>query len=206
MIYALKRARLRAALFVFLVGTLVPSKSFADMPDAGAILDYGFKGFTLGLELGLAVGYLSTGDHYSEREWRKLVLGMGIGALAGMTAGVFIAAADYSSHGAPLGYYILRDTNYATLVGAAFGAVVGTLLWINDGTSRDLMRGISYGVLFGAVVGIVYGIIEGKNASPRDHRRRRYDRDYDRDEWRYSFMPVPVGTSLGVAASVSKTF
>lgn len=209
MIDAFRPPRVRAAIFVFLIGTLMPARSFAEMPDTGAIVDYSFKGFTLGLEIGLAVGYLSTGNHYADREWRKVVLGMGIGAVAGITGGIFIAAADYASRGSPLGYYILRDTNYGTLVGAAMGAVIGTLLWINDGTSRDLLRGVSYGTLFGGVVGIVYGIIEGKNASPRSRGRYggrgeggdRYDRrrnDYD-DDWRLSFAPSPGGLAAGVS-------
>jgi hypothetical protein len=207
MIDAFRPPRLRAALFIFLIGTFIPARSFAEMPDTGAIVDYSFKGFTLGLEIGLAVGYLSTGNHYADREWRKVLLGMGIGAVAGITAGVFIAAADYSTRGSPMGYYILRDTNYGTLVGAAMGAVVGTLLWINDGSSRDLLRGLSYGTLFGAIVGITYGIIEGKNASPRSRRYNgggdRYERDdrrrdYD-DDWRLSFAPAPNGIAVGVS-------
>jgi hypothetical protein len=124
------------------------------------LIDYSFKGFTLGVEAGLAVGYLATGSRYRQDEWRTLVVGMGVGAFAGITAGIFIAAADYSSRGSSVGYYILRDTNYGTLIGAAMGAVVGGLVWMDDGLPRDLLRGTAYGMLFGGVAGITYGLIE----------------------------------------------
>jgi len=186
-------ARLCAASFVFLLCTLVPVRSFADMPDAGAVIDYSFKGFTLGVEVGLSVGYLMTGEVYREREWTKLVLGMGIGAFAGVTAGIFIAAGDYAGRGSPVGYYILRDTNYGTLIGAAMGAVVGALFWLDDGLPRDLLQGTAYGMLFGGVAGITYGIIESRNAPPRRSRRWR-----DTDDWRFSMAPGPGGGMMAV--------
>jgi len=191
MVYTSKRARLYAASIVFLLCSLVPARSFAEMPDAGALIDYSFKGFTLGVEAGLAVGYLATGSRYRQDEWRTLVVGMGIGAFAGITAGIFIAAADYSSRGSSVGYYILRDTNYGTLIGAAMGAVVGGLFWLDDGLPRDLLRGTAYGMLFGGVAGITYGIIESRNAP------RRSNRHYGED-WRFSMAPGPNGGMLGV--------
>jgi hypothetical protein len=198
MIYASKSARLYAASLVFLLCSLFPARSFAEMPDADAMIDYSFKGFTLGVEFGLSVGYLATGERYREREWRTLVLGMGIGAFAGVTAGIFISAADYAGRGSSVGYYILRDTNYGTLIGAAMGAVVGALFWLDDGLPRDLLRGTAYGMLFGGVAGITYGIIESRNAKPRFYRRRNRDRD-DYDDWRLSVAPGPSGGMVGVS-------
>jgi MFS family permease len=194
-----KRARMYLASLGFLLCTLVPVRSYAEMPDADAMIDYSFKGFTLGIEIGLSVGYLTTGQRYRSQEWRSLVVGMGVGAFAGITAGIFISAADYSSNrGSSVGYYILRDTNYGTLIGAAMGAVVGALFWLNDGLPRDLLRGTAYGMLFGGVAGITYGIIESRNASPRGIRRR--DRDHDSyDDWRYSFVPYLDGGMVGVS-------
>ena len=186
-----------AALFAFALSTLAPSRTQAAAPDVGALVDYGFKGFTLGLEVGLAVGYLSTGDKYESREWRKVVLGMGIGALAGMTTGMLIAIADYSGRGVPVGYYVLRDANYGTWFGAAIGAIVGMLLWVDDGHPRDVVRGAAYGTLFGAVAGVAFGIIEGRSASPV--------RGYG-NEWRFSLAPTDTVRSPGVAAVVAKRF
>lgn len=196
-----KRARLYAASIGFLLCTLIPVRSYAEMPDADALIDYSFKGFTLGVEIGLSAGYLATGNVYREHEWKSLVVGMGVGAFIGITAGIFIAAADYSStRGSMVGYYILRDTNYGTLIGAAVGAVVGALFWLDDGLPRDLLRGTAYGMLFGGVAGITYGIIESRNT--RSHRIRRRDRDIDYDDWRYSLAP----TYGGAMVAVSKRF
>jgi|GEM_PF-3927143 len=177
------------------LGAMAPAKSRAAMPDADIYFDYGFKGFTLGAELGLSVGYLSAG-RFEQDEWRKLVIGAGVGALAGIATGILIAIADVTSGSVPVGYYVLRDAGYGTWIGAAVGALVGVLLWIDDGGTRDVLQGAAYGSLFGAVAGMAFGIIEGKNSAPPS--RRYYD-----DDWRYSFAPVPGG---GVAGMVAKRF
>jgi hypothetical protein len=178
------------------LGALAPAKSRAAMPDADIYFDYGFKGFTLGAELGLSVGYLSAGSRFEQHEWRKLVLGAGIGALAGVVTSVFIAIADVTSGSVPVGYYILRDAGYGAWIGAAVGALVGVLLWIDDGGPRDVIQGAAYGSLFGAVAGMAFGIVEGKNTAPPSRR-------YYHDDWRYSFSPLPGG---GVAGMVAKRF
>ena len=187
---------LYAVMFTVLLSALAPAKSRAAMPDADILFDYGFKGLTIGAELGLSLGYLSAGNRYEESEWRKLVLGVGIGALAGLTTGIIIAVADTTSGSAPVGHYILRDAGYGTWIGAAVGAMVGGLLWIDDGRPRDLIQGAAYGSLFGAVAGLAYGVIEGKNASPPSHR-------YYEDDWRFSVSPT---YSPGLAATIAKRF
>lgn len=149
------------------------------MPDATTLVDYGFKGFTLGLEMGLALGYITTGSHWESNEWKKLVIGAGIGALAGMTTGIIVAVADAAGDGVPAGYYLLRDAGYGVLLGATMGAVIGVLLWVDDGTSKDVLKGAAYGALIGAAAGLLYGIIEASNARP--HRRERDD-DEEEDE------------------------
>jgi Na+/proline symporter len=123
---------------------------------------------------------------------------MGIGALAGVTTGIIIAVADVTGGGVPVGYYVLRDAGYGTWIGAAVGALVGALLWVDDGKPRDLLQGAAYGSLFGAVAGVAYGIIEGKNASPPT---RRYDND-----WRFSVSPINSPRSPGIAAMLAKRF
>jgi hypothetical protein len=187
---------LYAAVLTVLLGAIAPAKSRAAAPDANILFDYGFKGLTLGAELGLSLGYLSAGSRFEEPEWRKLVLGVGIGALAGLTTGMIIAVADTTSGSVPVGYYMLRAAGYGTWIGAALGAMVGGLLWIDDGRPRDLIQGAAYGSLFGAVAGLAYGIIEGKYASPPSHR-------YYEDDWRFSVSPT---YSPGLAATVAKRF
>lgn len=194
------RSHMAIALYALVVsialGAVAPAKSRAAMPDADILFDYGFKGLTIGAELGLSVGYLSAGSRFEEHEWRKLVLGVGIGALAGLASGIVIAVADVSSGSIPIGYYVLRGASYGVWIGAAVGAIVGALLWIDDGRPRDLLQGAAYGSLFGAVAGMAFGIIEGKNSAPPS--RRYYD-----DDWRFSFSPLP---GAGLAGVVAKRF
>jgi hypothetical protein len=193
------RSHIAIALYALVVsialGAVAPAKSQAEMPDANILFDYGFKGLSMGVELGLSVGYLSAGNRFEEHEWRNLVLGMGIGALAGLTTGILVAVADVTSGSVPIGYYVLRDAGYGIWIGAAVGALVGALLWVDDGRPRDLIQGAAYGSLFGAVAGLAYGIIEGKYATPPS---RRYD-----DDWRFSVSPLPAS---GLAAMVAKRF
>jgi hypothetical protein len=121
-----------------------------------------------------------------------------VGALAGLTTGIIIAVADVTSNSVPVGYYVLRDATYGTLIGAVMGGLVGVLLWVDDGTPRDVLQGASYGTLFGAVAGIAYGIVEGKNApSPGG----RFGGD-----WRVSLAPIQTGRSPGLAAQVAGRF
>lgn len=207
MTHALNLAHRRLAVIALLAITslcALPAKTRADMPDASAVIDYGFKGFTLGVECGLAVGYLSTGRIFYEEEWRTLVLGMGIGAVAGLTTGVIVSVADTTSNAVPVGYYMLRDATYGTLIGAILGGVVGGLLWVDNGTSRDLLQGASYGTLFGAVAGIAYGIVEAANVVPI---RRRYGPYGPYGDWRASISPYSAGRGdAGLAASVAGRF
>jgi hypothetical protein len=193
------RFTLAIAAMVFAAATFSPAVSRADMPDATSLVDYGFKGFTLGLELGLAVGYIATGPKWEKDEWKTVVLGAGIGALGGMTAGIIVAVADATGHGAPAGYYLLRDAGYGTLLGGTMGAVVGVLFWVNDGTSKDVLQGAAWGAVIGAGAGLVYGIIEASNARPG---RRYRDRDDD-DEYDEGFH-LGRGVHLTLAPAVTR--
>jgi hypothetical protein len=162
---------LRRPLFalVFVVGTLSTTRAAAAMPEGDTLFDYGLRGLAVGLEIGLAVGYISTGPHFdSDTEWRKLVVGAGVGTLIGMSTGLVVALADTTHEGGvPLGYYLLRDSGYGAFFGAAMGALVGVLIWVDEGTPKDILKGASYGTLIGAVVGAGYGVIEAINTGPR---------------------------------------
>src|SRR4051794_28279826 len=137
------------AAVVYAATALAPARSRADMPNATSLVDYGFKGFTLGLELGLAIGYITTGPTWEPDEWKKLVLGAGIGALGGLTTGIIVAVADSTGHGAAAGYYLLRDSGYGVLLGATMGVVIGVLLWVDDGSSKDVLKGAAWGGVIG---------------------------------------------------------
>jgi hypothetical protein len=174
-LFSSTRLTLVLAAVLLAASAISPARSRADMPDATSLVDYGFKGFTLGLELGLAVGYLTTGPHWEHDEWKKLVLGAGIGALGGMTTGIIVAVADASSRGVPAGYYLLRDAGYGVLLGATMGSVIGVLLWVNDGSSKDVLMGAAWGGVIGAGAGLLYGIIEASNARPPGRYRDEDD-------------------------------
>jgi hypothetical protein len=132
------------------------------------ILAYGLRGFWTGAELGLATGFLATGTHYESGEWRKLVLGAGIGAVVGLTGGITLAVVDASSSRPLTGWLMLRDTGYGSLLGALAGAAIGALFWVDHGRAKNVLTGAAVGTLAGAGAGLVFGLIEGLNA-PRRH-------------------------------------
>lgn len=188
---------------VLAYGALQPGRASADMPNAAGLVDYGFKGFSLGVELGLSIGFIATGPVYHGDEWKKLVVGMGVGALLGMAGGIVTSVIDATGTGVPVGYFILRDAGYGTLLGATMGAVVGMLLWVEDGTPKDILKGAAYGTLFGAAAGVIYGVIEARNAElPRD--------EDEHDGWlghvQFSVSPVPLASGPGLAAHVYAQF
>ena len=142
-----------------------------DGDDGPAMLQYGFRGFWTGAELGLAVGFLSTGDRYESGEWRKLVLGAGVGALGGVGAGITLGIVDASNASRPrYGWFVLRDMGYGALLGGLTGAAVGALFWVDGGRAKDVLTGLSVGALIGAAAGVVFGVVEGIGAPPRHER------------------------------------
>jgi hypothetical protein len=44
---------------------------------------------------------------------------------------------------------------------------LGVLFWINDGSSKDVLRSAAWGAIFGSAAGLIYGMIEAGNAKPR---------------------------------------
>lgn len=192
-----------ALIGLFLAASALPSPAAAEMPDAGALFDYGFKGFTVGAELGLSVGYIATGPVYEHEEWRKLVVGMGVGALIGMSSGIVVAVADSGSGGAPMGYFILRDAGYGTLLGAIMGAITGSLLWVASGTSKDVLKGAAYGTLLGAAAGIGYGVLEGKHGTAARTAETGFRLG---NGLRVQVAPLPSAAGAGLAAQLNARF
>ena len=169
MMHALSFVRRQLFLLVFVIGTLSTTRAAAAMPEGDTLFDYGLRGLAVGLEIGLAIGYISTGPQFdSDTEWRKLVVGAGVGALLGLSTGLVVALADTTHEGGvPLGYYLLRDSGYGAFFGAAMGALVGVLLWVDSGSPKDILKGASFGTLIGAAVGAGYGVVESMNTGPR---------------------------------------
>lgn len=172
---------MRTCMFaVALLLALSAPRVCAAQDDGPALFQYGFRGFWTGAEVGLAAGYLATGSRYESGEWRRLVLGAGIGALVGVGGGVALGMFDASDQRRPrYGWYVLRDMGYGALLGAFTGAAVGALIWVadeEDGRAKDVLVGLAAGALIGAGVGIAFGLVEGMGAngraSARGDRRR----------------------------------
>ena len=181
---------LMAALSVLCEPAVCAAQSGDDGP---ALFQYGFRGFWTGAELGLAAGYLTTGSEYESGEWRKLVLGLGVGALIGVATGVTLGMVDASdSRRARYGWYVLRDMGYGALLGAFTGAAVGALFWVDDGRPKDVLIGLSWGALIGGAVGAVFGVVEGMGAEPRGHGARSGDRRYAERGVKLTLFAAPV--------------
>lgn len=163
-------SRLLAALL--LIGSLsLPATARAQSDPEPSMFSYGFRGFWTGAGIGLAVGYLSTGSVYESGEWKKLVMGAGVGALLGVGTGIGLGIVDIGVPGRGTGWYVLRDMDYGSLLGGLCGAAVGALVWLDDGRSKDVLIGASIGALIGAGAGIAFGIAEGLSESKRERAR-----------------------------------
>lgn len=142
--------------------SLQPGVCLADDDEAPSIVGYGLEGMGTGAATGLALGYIATGSEFHSREWRTLVWGTAIGALSGLGVGVLLGTVDAAS-GPRRGYgfYIIRDSNYGFTVGLLAGGIIGALLWLDDGTGKDLLRGMAWGTVIGAGTGLLVGVLEG---------------------------------------------
>jgi hypothetical protein len=209
MIHALNRiARLglAGAALLWAIGLCRPAHAYAELPDRASFLDYGFSGLILGVEVGLPIGYIATGPKYTEPEWKKLVLGGGVGALAGLTTGFVAALADSGERGAA--FCILTDASYGALAGAGVGALVGVLYWVyrdardEHEVGKDMLKSASFGALIGTGLGIIYGAFDG--ASVERKRRNRAGAEDPRLARRVHFTltAVPPSQGAGMAALV----
>jgi hypothetical protein len=157
----------RAAAAALLVGiSVVPAEASAREEPPAAVA-YGFDGFWTGAQIGLASGFLATGRHYEDHEWRKLVWGAGLGALVGAGVGITLGIVDVGSPPPHTGHLVLRDIGYGVGLGAIAGAAVGALYWADGGEPKNLLTGAAIGTLAGAGAGVVFGLLEGALA-PRE--------------------------------------
>ena len=155
-----------SALACFALGavlwSLQPGVCFAEDDEAPSIVGYGLEGMGTGAASGLALGYIATGSEFHRSEWRTLAWGTAIGALSGLGVGVLLGTVDAAS-GPRRGYgfYMVRDSNYGFTVGLLAGGIIGALLWLDDGTGKDLLRGMAWGTVIGAGTGLLVGVLEG---------------------------------------------
>jgi hypothetical protein len=200
---------LRSHLLVFVTCVSLAHSSLASAQDDPAaatetpsLLSYGFKGLWLGAELGLSVGFLSTGSSVDDGEWKKFVFGAGLGALTGVAAGVVLAMIDTGTPPPATGLYVLRDAGYGTLLGALSGAAVGALFVIDSGEPLDIFTGASIGSLVGCGVGVIFGVIDA-NAEAR--RSATYSRGKPREPGVEFTLRIAPGLTPGNATTIMPT-
>jgi hypothetical protein len=137
--------------------------------DSPTIVSYGFDGFWTGAQIGFATGYLATGNKYQTNEWRTLVFGAGVGAIAGVSIGLTLGIVDVANQPPPTGWLVLRDVGYGVGLGAIVGTAAGALFLINSGHPKDLLTGASIGSLVAGGAGLAFGLAESRGG--RHHAR-----------------------------------
>jgi hypothetical protein len=151
--------------YLVLVAGLCLKPLAVSADETQSIVSYGMQGLTTGAGTGLAIAFLSTGSEFESSEWKNLLIGTGVGALAGLGIGIIVGVVDTgaSPHANGPGMYIIRDMNLGLSLGALAGGIIGTLVWAtsDDGVAKDVLYGLAWGALIGVGAGLVLGIIEG---------------------------------------------
>jgi hypothetical protein len=147
---------------------LAPKRASADGyfgPDPNyspSVFSYAFDGFWVGALVGTAGGYLVVrGEDFHGPEWRPLVMGAGIGALAGAGTGLTLGFIDLAAQRPGVGGVVLRDMFYGTAFGVVVGALTGALVMIKTDDVEHIALGAAAGTIAGAGLGMVVGFIEG---------------------------------------------
>lgn len=150
------------ALCVAVALAYTPGVCLAEDDEAPSIVGYGLEGMGTGAATGLALGYLATGPEFHSNEWKTLGWGLAVGALSGLGVGVLLGTVDASTvPGRGVGFYMIRDSNYGFTVGFLAGGIIGAIIWLGDGTSKDLLIGMAWGTVIGAGTGLLLGVLEG---------------------------------------------
>jgi energy-converting hydrogenase Eha subunit A len=152
-----------------------------------------YEGLMVGAGAGLAGGYLVARDGgFHASDWKPLVYGAGIGALAGSAIGLTLGIVDVTQDKPGRTRFVLRDMLYGEGFGATVGVIAGGLTAISTKKPEHILLGASIGVLSGAVLGGVFGFIEG--------RHTRAHGSLDTDNRRFALSVVPVVEASGKLA------
>jgi hypothetical protein len=128
-----------------------------------SVFTYGWRGLAVGGLAGLSLGYIiARDDGFESDDWKPVVYGLGVGALAGGALGLTLGFIDLDDDRPGMGNIALRDMLYGALFGMAAGAIVGALVLIDSGEPEHILFGAAVGTLSGTLVGLVIGIIEGR--------------------------------------------
>jgi len=141
--------------------TLAPSARAADAPPP-TVFDGAYQGLLVGATAGAAIGYLfARSDGWQSTDWKPLVYGAGIGALAGATLGLTLGIVDMAQRRPGRNGYVMRDGMYGAGLGAVLGGIAGALAAISSKKAEHILLGGSIGVLSGACLGMGVGFVEG---------------------------------------------
>jgi hypothetical protein len=128
-----------------------------------SVFTFAYQGLWVGSMAGLAGGYLVAreDDWDTSKDWKALVYGTGIGALAGSAIGLTVGVVDVSQDKPGRTRYVMRDMAYGVGFGATAGGIAGGLAALSTGDAEHILLGGSIGILSGAVLGCVFGFVEG---------------------------------------------
>jgi len=150
-------------------GPLAPSAPAAPLAPLPSAFDIGIDGFGMGIFAGLAGGYLFAregGLHASD--WRPLVAGAGIGALAGGALGLTLGLVSTDAASQGRAYLIMREMNRGGQFGLLAGGIVGGLVALGNNHPEHILLGAAIGTLSGTVTGLLVGSVERNPwAAPR---------------------------------------
>jgi hypothetical protein len=179
--------RLLVVTALFALATTI-SATAAAAPDTSApppsVFETGMNGFGMGLAGGLAGGYLvARSDGFSSRDWRPLVAGAGIGALAGGVLGLTLALYDNNSPVRGRGFLVMRGMGKGGVFGAVAGGIIGGLAALGTDKPEHILFGAAIGTLAGTGLGLVVGGFERNPWAPQNQTQNQ----------------TRVGWNLGVA-------
>lgn len=136
----------------------VPESEIAPPPSP---FETGLRGFGMGIGAGLAGGYLvARSGGFTSGDWRPLVAGAAIGALAGGALGVTLGFVDNASTTRGRGFLVMRGMTYGGSFGAVFGGLIGALAALKTNHLENVLFGAAIGTLSGTALGLVFGSIE----------------------------------------------
>jgi hypothetical protein len=142
--------------------TCVPTSRAAEFQPP-TVFDGAYQGLIVGGTAGLATGYLfaRSGGWNSSSDWKPLVYGAGIGALAGATVGLTLGIVDMAQRRPGRNGYVMRDGLYGAGLGAVLGGIAGGLAALSSKKGEHILLGGSIGILSGTCLGMGVGAVEG---------------------------------------------
>jgi hypothetical protein len=161
MIQSAVRALCGVALITCIAMSTSTSARAADLQPP-TVFDGAYQGLLVGALAGGATGYLfARQDGLHSSDWKPLVYGAGIGALAGSALGLTLGIVDMSQNRPGRNGYVMRDGLYGAGLGAVLGGIAGGLAAISSKKGEHILLGASIGVLSGTCLGMGVGFVEG---------------------------------------------